>query len=205
VQKRRYKSGYHIEFFAKEHKTDFKKNEPEVEKREMSNECLMASADTASAMVIDHLPKTYPQASSDKKESQATVKRIKRKQVLANHSKAEEPNDNATPQKINAEVHPSAAGSFLMGVLSALSFIMLFAIQFNPVWLVVALIIALIVFALLAKKMAKQAFDDMYYARNRYSGKGLAAAGLALGVVSIVALIGLALVILFGIAFISFS
>lgn len=111
----------------------------------------------------------------------------------------------AAPEKINAEIHPAAVGSFLMGILSALCFVLMFVASFNPVWLVSTLVVGVIVFALLAKKMSSRAFDDMYYARNRYSGKAFAAAGLALGIISLVALVGLVAVVLFGVAFISFS
>jgi hypothetical protein len=198
-------NGYHVEFFSRENAPDQKDDLPIAAEQKESHETLMASNDSVKLSLEKNLPELQQEHSSEKVATQTGNRKIKPKEKLQPNRKYLKQTEAAVPQKINAEVHPSAAGSLLMGILSAVSFIMLFVIQFNPVWLVVALIIALIVFALLAKKMAKQAFDDMYYARNRYSGKGLAAAGLGLGVISIVALFGLALVILFGIAFISFS
>ncbi len=198
-------NGYHVEFFSRETNGQQNDDEQKSAAPEISEPPLVASLDTANLNATPAEINTLPEALPNK----AVTPIIKRKKqplkVLAPSNEKEQNANTIKPEKINAEVHPYAAGSLLMGILSALSFIMLFVIEFNPVWLVIALIIALIIFALLAQKMAKQAFDDMYYARNRYSGKGLAAAGLALGVISIVALIGLALVILFGIAFISFS
>lgn len=197
-------NGYHVEFFSRETSGLQNDNLQKSIEAEISDQSLVDSLDIANLNATPSEINTQPEALAEK----AVTPKIKRKQprkVLALSNEKEQNANTTKPEKINAEVHPSAAGSLLMGILSALSFIMLFVIQFNPVWLVIALIIALIVFALLAQKMAKQAFDDMYYARNKYSGKGLAAAGLALGVISIVALIGLALVILFGVAFISFS
>ncbi|MFM9985369.1 MAG: hypothetical protein ACKVOK_09070 [Flavobacteriales bacterium] len=118
---------------------------------------------------------------------------------------ASTPGGQQQPNTITSQVHPAAAGSLLFGILSALCFVGLFITSFSPLALVIGLIAGLFLFAILAKWLSKRAFEDMYHARSRYSGRGLAAAGLALSVITVVAFLGLLAVILFGIGFASLA
>lgn len=192
--------GYHVEFLSKKHHID-------VTCPEKSTIIEIAEAkDISASNVQDTLPvrevdvtksEHYPVFESATKPAEET---LHFKQQIQS-----EPLELTEIQKESlkpaAQIHPAAAGSLLFGILSALCFIGLFISSFSPLALVIGLSVGLFAFAILAKVLSKRAFEDMHYARNRYSGRALAAAGLALGVITIVAYIGLLAVIVFGIAF----
>lgn len=95
--------------------------------------------------------------------------------------------------------------SFVSGLLSFGCLFGIIVAGLGNVWLFVGLIIVMLFFAIAAGKFANRAFKDMHYARDRYSGKALAAAGMVMGVLSIAAFIGLMLILILGIAFVTFT
>ncbi|MFN0033094.1 MAG: hypothetical protein ACKVOR_13120 [Flavobacteriales bacterium] len=207
IEKRRYMSGYYIDFRSHHRISDVGQKPEEAASRSLENVTLkeavsveVQSWDTLIRQAID--PPSVKEKIPDKQQSAMVIDTVTASVDLpmlpANQN-------SEHSRQVLSEVHPAAAGSLLMGILSAGCFVLMFMISFNPAWAVGLLVLGIITFAMLAKWLCKKAFDDMYYARNRYSGRGLAAAGLALGIISLVALLGLVLVLLFNLAFISIS
>ncbi len=203
IEKRHYTRGYHVEFFSGKTKWSIpeKSEQPEVQ-------ALCAEQNFVNPAAPDSLTveagKNVLKAAQPLNNTRIQNENSRKKDLT------EPKADNSTdaqyePAQITAQVHPAAAGSLLFGILSALCFVGMFISSFNPLALVIALTLGLFLFAILAKRLSKRAFEDMHHARNRYSGRGFAAAGLALSVITIVAFLGLLAVMLFGIAFISLS
>jgi uncharacterized protein YktA (UPF0223 family) len=116
------------------------------------------------------------------------------------------PNEKSQiPQKRRSSVHPDAFTSFVSGLLAFGCLAGIFLTGFTSLVLFVSLLIAMLFFAFLASRLANRAFKDMHYARDRYSGKGLAAAGMVMGVLCIVAFIGLMIIAALGLAFTFFA
>lgn len=107
--------------------------------------------------------------------------------------------------KRSSSVHPDALGSFVCGLGSMGCFFAIVITSLSPFLLFIGLLVTMLLLAFLAGKKANRAFKDMHYARNRYTGKALAAAGMVMGVLSFVAFIGLVLIVIFGIAFTAFT
>jgi|GEM_PF-7066888 len=104
-----------------------------------------------------------------------------------------------------SSVHPDAMKSFASGLAAIGILITIIILGLNSLWIVAALVLATLFFGIAAGKLANRAFKDMQYARDRFSGKGLAAAGMVLGVLSIAALVGLFLITILGITFSLFT
>lgn len=109
-------------------------------------------------------------------------------------------NDNAIGKK---QMHPKAGLSFLLGAMSLACVIVPVLVSGLGLAIIIGLAIALVVLALLAQKMSRIALEDMHMARHRYSGKALAAAGLILSVLALVALVGIVVIALLGAAFLT--
>ena len=107
--------------------------------------------------------------------------------------------------KRGSSVHPDALGSFVCGLGSMSCLFAILITSLSPFLLFIGLLAAMLLLAFLAGRKANRAFKDMHYARDRYTGKALAAAGMVMGVLSIVAFIGLVLIVIFGIAFTAFT
>jgi uncharacterized membrane protein len=205
IEKRHYMRGYHIEFFSgKTNQSEPEKlvlSEVEIAPELQNASCNLASDSSEISVVMRSVQKTDHR---DQHESVIEKQYTEVEKSLSPKSVSSS-DELHQPSNINAQVHPAAAGSLLFGILSALCFVGMFISSFNPLALVIALTLGLFLFAILAKRLSKRAFEDMHHARNRYSGRGFAAAGLALSVITIVAFLGLLAVMLFGIAFISLS
>ncbi|MBL0315254.1 MAG: hypothetical protein IPP69_05530 [Flavobacteriales bacterium] len=75
----------------------------------------------------------------------------------------------------------------------------------SPLILFLALLLAMLILAFFATRLAKRAFKDMHYARDRFGGKAMAAVGMLLGVLSIIAFLGLVTIVFLGFAFINLT
>jgi len=195
IEKRKYNSGYH---------TDWNLNKRTIQRNFLVKRSIKIESPTSSPsneLIIrecENISKENNYAlvivdseQNDKRRSTGQTNTIKHKisQVIFTPTiSIESSTTNLT--KISAEVHPHAFSSLICGILAAGSLVTMFIASFSPAALVAALLISIIVFSLLAIRLAKSANSDMYYARNRYSGRGLASAGLVLGIITLVALIG---------------
>jgi hypothetical protein len=101
------------------------------------------------------------------------------------------------------QLHPKAALSLLLGVVSMGCVILPLLVSGLGVAIVIGLAVLLLVSAILAQKCSRIAMEDMYMARNRYAGKAMAAAGMILSILSMVALLGILIIALLGVAFLS--
>lgn len=192
IEKRKYTSGFHVEWNRNTHR----------ERTIATNEESEPGSDVS---VADETKATALPIVSDNEGSVSTFHTISEASVVEqiSHKAAENITTGETtypdisPEKIeitgtkiSAEVHPHAFASLLCGIVAAGSLLTMFLLSFSPAALVAALLVSIIVFSLLAIRLAKSANSDMYYARNRYSGRGLSSAGMVLGIVTLVALIG---------------
>jgi hypothetical protein len=207
IEKRHYTRGYHIEFFSRKSDLSFS----EIQKSERSLQVNLESEPDSMPNIIPDISIETSTAAigtlplSDYAEARSPNKGVQLKEEIGAMEIASTSEFNNQPEQTTAQIHPSAAGSLLFGILSALCFVGLFISSFSPLALVIGLVAGLFLFAILAKWLSKRAFEDMYHARSRYSGRGLAAAGLALSVITIVAFLGLIAVLLFGIGFASLA
>jgi hypothetical protein len=119
------------------------------------------------------------------------------KKDLVNHSV------NGREVSAAKRMHPKAGLSLLMGSISVGSLLVPIFVSGLGLTVLVLLAILLIISALLAQKWSKIALEDMYMARNRYSGKALAAAGMILSILALVGLVGVIVIGLLGLAFLS--
>jgi hypothetical protein len=101
------------------------------------------------------------------------------------------------------QLHPKGGLSLLLGVVSMGCVILPLLVSGLGVAIVIGLAVLLIVSAILAQKCSRIAMEDMYMARNRYAGKAMAAAGMILSILSLVALLGILIIALLGVAFLS--
>jgi hypothetical protein len=101
------------------------------------------------------------------------------------------------------QLHPKAALSLLLGVVSMGCVILPLLVSGLGVAIVIGLAVLLLLSAILAQKCSRIAMEDMYMARNRYAGKAMAAAGMILSILSLVALLGILIIALLGVAFLS--
>jgi hypothetical protein len=101
------------------------------------------------------------------------------------------------------QVHSKATLSLLLGIVSICCVLAPVLISGLGLAVILGLVALLIVTALLAQKMSRIALEDMHMARNRYAGKAMAVAGMILSVLALVALIGIVIIAVLGLAFVS--
>jgi len=206
IEKRRYSQGFHIERFH--HHNNHNGGLAQTDLRKTKRKMVEQRAKCDSSIVVNG-PEEIGMKEKKQENQQPTVRPGKKKLVdepgsIKVYRTYAESRVIVEPRG-GASYHPDAMASFLCGLAALACLFGIFLTGFSPVWLVAILIIALLVFAMLAKKTSKRAFDDMHYARDRYKGKGFAAAGFVMGMLSVVGLIGLALIIVFGIAFLTLT
>jgi hypothetical protein len=109
------------------------------------------------------------------------------------------------PKKGKGNTHPDAFASLLLGIAAMGCLAGIFLTGASPLILFVGFLAAMLVFAFFATRLAKRAFKDMHYARDRFGGKAMAATGMLLGVLSIVAFLGLITIVVLGIAFVNLT
>ncbi len=205
IEKRRYTGGFHVEHIGKKQSivSSQQKDSAAVQFQE-------AIIEKGTELITQQIPveldsvmkvglKETPHQVIPKQKVRIRVGTIQSSTVAENVVVSD-----IAPGK-SSSMHPDALGSFLCGLGS---FACLFAIiitSLSPLWLFITLLALMILLAFAASRKANRAFKDMHYARDRYSGKALAAAGLVMGVLSIVAFIGLILIAVLGLAFSAFT
>ena len=100
-------------------------------------------------------------------------------------------------------MHPKASLSFLLGLIAMGCVIFPIVVSGLGAAVIVGLLVLLVVSALLAQKLSRIALEDIYMARSRYAGKALATAALIMSILALVALLGILIIALLGVAFLS--
>jgi hypothetical protein len=210
IEKRRYRSGYHIEWV---HSGNESLREP------------AKTSDIDSTVAEFTKPAIKTMNSSDEPEE-----KISETLVVSPLEEVRSvefvPSNSLEPVQIRAEIeyheipqsnskeqqparmgvlHPDAGGSFLLGLLSAGSIVAMFLLGLSPLWAIALLFALGLVCGYLAIYLARRAMNDFYQGRDRFSGQPLAIAGMILGVLSLVVLIGAIVIFLLGLIFVNLT
>jgi hypothetical protein len=198
VEKRLYQPGWHVEWPQRKNVINV---ETATEKLNCNLEriCLVKEITTAldtpnvHSVILDKEPKIVAFEKENRGVSVTTEEKIdlEKKSVYSNEVSAAK------------RMHPKAGLSFLMGCVSIACIIIPLLVSGLGLTMLITLAVLLIISALLAQKWSRIALEDMYMARNRYSGKALAAAGMILSILALVGLVGVIVIGLLGLAFLS--
>jgi hypothetical protein len=202
MEKRLYRPGWHVEW----PKINSGENSVPTKNSEINE--VVVPPKMAESIVPSGL-RTDSTFASDKAEPisvlEVTPKRITNNAKTTQEAKIDESvtiRGNGVGHK---QMHPHAGLSFVMGAIAMGCVLAPILVSGLGTVVILCLAVALLVTALLAFKWSRMALEDIHMARNRYSGKALAAAGLVLAVLSLVALIGVVVIALLGAAFLSFT
>lgn len=219
IEKRRYTSGFHIE--GRGHNKGTAMNSEKQVSSETGNSIVLEEVtDTTDGQHADESileTNVIPQSEDPKSKTRSNhdvVISAGRKDVKLIHvltgdiliqkiSRAE--SDANQPTKGRSNVHPDAFSSLICGIAAMGCLAGIFLTGATPIALFIAFLIAMVILAFFATRLAKRAFKDMHYARDRFGGKAMAALGMLLGVLSIVAFLGLITIVVLGIAFVNLT
>lgn len=219
IEKRRYTGGFHVE--KRHSKRALVQNSEHVS----SEDNYLMQADT-SCIVMEDLKSndsiasdcTIAQEQNAKSASKENFSNYKEKKFSSSLTSKQIlkhevsvalidvfQSNKQSPQKGKGNAHPDAFASLLLGIAAMGCLAGIFLTGASPVILFAGFLAAMLVFAFFATRLAKRAFKDMHYARDRFGGKAMAATGMLLGVLSIVAFLGLITIVVLGIAFVNLT
>lgn len=209
IEKRRYTSGYHIEGLGR--------SKSEVVSNEKNTAQLSSPTDTIQSIVEVHVTQTesnertpiVTQDTLQPKPVKFSKNPHRVTQFLTSEIFAYPLSNKITPTESNykkrSSVHPDAFTSLMCGIAAMGCLAGIFLTGASPLILFLALLLAMLILAFFATRLAKRAFKDMHYARDRFGGKAMAAVGMLLGVLSIIAFLGLVTIVFLGFAFINLT
>jgi hypothetical protein len=198
IEKRLYQPGWHVEWPQRKHDVSL---DGLTEKRHRGEERIGQVMECS-------MPRDTPNVHSvilDQEPMIVAIERENQSNGVAQESKLHlaKKSDYSSEVAAAKRMHPKAGLSFLMGSVSIACIIIPLLVSGLGLTVLIALAVLLIISALLAQKWSKIALEDMYMARNRYSGKALAAAGMILSILALVGLVGVIVIGLLGLAFLS--
>ncbi len=210
IEKRRYRSGYHIDWVnsgseqspdhSKNSGSDTTANAPTREALHSPNSSVVPEENVSKTSIVSPL------------EEISIVEPIQLKQDTPAQSATEiehgqiQKSTTGEQQKGGMGVlHPDAGASFLLGLLSVGSIVAMFLLGLSPFWAIAALFVIGLACGYLAIYLARRAMNDFYQGRDRYSGQPLAIAGMILGVLSLVVLIGAIVILLLSLIFVNLT
>jgi hypothetical protein len=210
IEKRRYSSGYHIEWLHSGNESlpepaktpDIDSTVAEFTKPAIKT---MNSSDEPEEKISETLV-VSPLEEVRSVES-VPLNSPKPVQIRAEIEYHEIPKSNSKEQQTARMgiLHPDAGASFLLGLLSAGSIVAMFLLGLSPLWAIAALFAIGIACGFIAVYLARRAMNDFYQGRDRFSGQPLAVAGMILGVLSLVVLIGAIVIFLLGLIFVNLT
>lgn len=219
VEKRRYTSGFHVEGIGNPAKKTNNKSvntETEVNSEDVSlvptdssshvfseDPSLNTSAINQPELAVN-TPDNLDNSLASRQRSELKLTHVFTGDILFRNTFSSIP-EKKQALKGRGGVHPDAFSSLICGIAAMGCLAGIFLTGATPLILFAAFLVAMVVLAFFATRLAKRAFKDMHYARDRFGGKAMAAAGMLLGVLSIVAFLGLITIVVLGIAFVNLT